>query len=537
MKTGSITAALVALLILAAFPASVRPDRPDRPAFVPGELLLQFRPEVAEGDRDRVLNRHGLRVLRHLRADGILKLQIPEGLDPQTVAVRLRALAEVEAAEPNYYRYLDATPNDPRFSEMYGLNNTGQTGGTADADIDAPEAWDIATGSADVVVAILDSGMDLTHVDLTGNLYSNPGETLNGVDDDGNGFIDDINGWDFRDNDNDPSDPSALCSSHGTHTAGTVGAVGNNGIGVTGVAQTVRIMPLRAFYALSIFCTAQDADLIEAMDYMKRMNVPISNNSWGGGPASQMIRNAVAGTRGLFVASAGNEGSDNDALPSYPASYGMENIVSVAATTDTDALASFSNFGVTAVDLGAPGDDILSTTRGNTYGQLSGTSMAAPHVAGAAAVLLGNDPTLTAHELRAKLLKSTDFKGLPVATGGRLNLFNALTLPSSVVTIDVTPLGPTDLSRGDAFSYSVQLHNTAASSKVVNTVVRVWLPTGALIPLVAPSLVTLASGATVSQTYSASIPLRAPLGTYRVIGRVADMTDTFDEDQVVYSVQ
>ncbi len=535
MRAVSIYAFVVAL-VLAMVPAHVMPAGPERPVFVPGELLLQFHPGVGESDRQRVLKAHGLRLLRALRAEGILRLETASGVDPLALAQRLRALAEVAAAEPNYYRYLDAVPNDPRFGEMYGLHNTGQTGGTPDADIDAPEGWDIATGSADVVVAVLDSGMDLTHVDLAGNLYTNPGEVLNGVDDDGNGFIDDVHGWDFRDNDNDPSDPSALCSSHGTHTAGTVGAAGNNGIGVTGVAQTVKIMPLRAFYAVGISCTAQDSDLIEGMDYMKRMNVPISNNSWGGGPSSRMIQRAVAGTRGLFVTSAGNSGSDNDSNPSYPASYDLDNIVAVAATTHTDALASFSNFGINSVDLAAPGQSILSTTRGNSYGLLSGTSMSSPHVAGAAAVLLGNDPTLTAHELRAKLLRSADFKGLPVNTGGRLNLFKALTLPPSDVAINLTPLGATEISRGDTVAYSVEIHNNSGSSRVVSMSVRAWTPGGAQVPLVGPATVTLAAGEMVSSDFTLTFPNRVPLGSYRLIGRVENATDTFDEDQTVYEV-
>lgn len=527
---------LVVALVLLLLPATRTLAAPDRPLFVPGQVLVQFRPEVSEAARERVLKAHGLQVLRALRTESILKLRIPEGADTQALAARLRALLEVAAAEPNYFRYIEAAPNDPRFGEMYGLHNTGQTGGVADADIDAPEAWDISVGSPNVVVAVLDSGIDMSHPDLLANLYTNPGEALNGIDDDGNGFVDDLHGWDFRDNDNDPSDPSALCSSHGTHTSGTVGAVGNNGIGVTGVAQQVRIMPLRAFYVAGIFCTAQDSDLLEGMEYMKKMNVPISNNSWGGGPFSQLILNAVAGTRGLFVTSAGNSSSDNDATPSYPASYDLENIVSVAATTHSDALASFSNFGLQSVDLAAPGDQILSTTRGGSYGLLSGTSMASPHVAGAAAVLLGNDPTLTAHELRARLLRSTDFKGLPVATGGRMNLFSALTLPPSTVTINVTLLGPTVVARGSSVNYTVEVKNTSASSSVVTATVRAWAPGGTEATLQGPTSVTLAAGQTISASFTTVVPVSAPVGTYRLIGRVENTADAFDESQSVLTV-
>jgi subtilisin family serine protease len=356
------------------------------------------------------------------------------------------------------------------------------------------------------------------------------------LDDDGNGFIDDLHGWDFRDNDNDPSDPSALCASHGTHTSGTVGAVGNNGIGVTGVAQNVKLMPLRAFYVSLIFCTAQDSDLLEAIAYMRVMQVPISNNSWGGGPSSTVMKNAIAATRQLFVTSAGNDGTNNDAAPSYPASYDLDNIVAVAATNSSDALAGFSNFGVKLVDLAAPGVGILSTTRGDTYGVLDGTSMSSPHVAGAAAVLLGDDPTLTPQEIRARLLRGTDPKGLPVATGGRLNLFGSLTLPPSTVVIDVIPQGSTAISPGDTVTYIRRVENTSASAHLVTVSVRAWTPSGAVVTLQAPTTLNLAAGETRSRTLRVVVPISAPAGSYRLIGRVENPTDAFDEDQVVYDV-
>jgi len=526
-------AVALALLLL---PLTSALSAPPRPVFVPGEVLVQFHPHVTAATRERVLAAHGLAVVKVLRADGVLKANIPAGGDPRSLASRLRALGEVAAAEPNYYRYLDAVPNDPRFGDMYGLDNSGQTGGIADADIDAPEAWDLAVGSPDVVVGVLDSGMDMEHEDLAANLYTNPGEVLNGLDDDGNGFIDDLHGWDFRENDNDPSDPSALCASHGTHTSGTVGAVGNNGIGVTGVAQNVKLMPLRAFYVSLVFCTAQDSDLLEAIAYMRIMQVPISNNSWGGGPSSTVMKNAIAATRQLFVTSAGNSGTNNDTAPSYPASYDLENIVAVAATTASDTRAGFSNFGVQSVDLGAPGQGILSTTRGDTYGLLDGTSMASPHVAGAAAVLLGDDPTLTPHELRARLLRGTDPKGLPVATGGRLNLFGSLTLPASTVVIDVVPQGATAVSPGDTVTYTAQVANTSGSARVVTATVRAWTPGGQVVTLQGPFSLNLAAGQTRSGTFSAVIPAAAPAGSYRLIGRVENPTDAFDEDQVIYDV-
>jgi uncharacterized repeat protein (TIGR01451 family) len=536
MRIKTVCLSLLTLVVVMVAPV-VMPAEPQRPVFVADEILVQFHADVADSERQRVLAAHGLQVIRALRANGILRVRIPQGVDPRALAARLRALPEVAAAEPNYFRYSDAVPNDPRFGEMWGLHNIGQTGGTGDADVDAPEAWDISTGSPDVVVAVIDSGMDLNHADLVRNLYLNPGETLNGLDDDGNGFIDDVSGWDFRDNDNDPSDPAAACSSHGTHTAGTVGAVGNNGIGVTGVAQNVKIMPLRVLYqSLIIFCAAQDSDLIEALDYMRRMNVPISNNSWGGGPFSQLMRDAIAGTRALFVASAGNSGSNNDTAPSYPASYDLENIIAVAASNHNDQRASFSNYGVQSVDLAAPGENILSTIRGSSYGYLSGTSMAAPHVAGAAAVLLANDPTLTTHELRARILRGVDAKGLPVATGGRMNLLGSLSLPPSTVSVNVTALGPTTVSPGETVSYRVDVQNNSDATRTVTATVRAWLPSGAEVTLQGPLSVTLAADQAGSRTFSASVPATAPAGTYRLIGRVENASDAFDEDQVLYEV-
>ena len=531
-STRFLAAAAVVLGANAVFAAD-----PARPVFVPGELILQFRPEVAQEVRLSVLESARLHKIAELLGTKALHVSLPKGANILETAAALRKRPQIEYAEPNYYRYLEAVPNDPRFGEMYGLDNTGQTGGTPDADIDAPEAWDIAFGSASVVVADLDSGMEMTHADLAANLYTNPGEIAgNGVDDDGNGFVDDVHGWDFRDEDNNPSDPSFVCASHGTHTAGTIGAVGNNGIGVTGVAQQVSIMPLRAFYPLAIFCTAQDSDLIEAIGYMALMRVPISNNSWGGGPFSRATQDAIGRTRMLFVTSAGNSSSNNDAVPSYPASYPLENILAVAATDHNDALASFSNYGVNSVDVAAPGQNVLSTIKGNAYGRLSGTSMSSPHVAGAAAVLLADEPGLTPHELRYRLMKGTDAKGLPVLTRGRLNLYNSLTLSPSPVTIEVTAVGSTLISPGDAVRIQVTATNHSGTPQTVTGAVRVWTPGGKEVLFAGPVTGTLAPGEVKTFTLDETAPATLPAGDYQVIGRVENAVDVFDEDVVVYDV-
>ena len=350
---------------------------------------------------------------------------VDPGQTPEQAMAALAAQPGVVDVEPDLPLRIDRIPNDSRFSFLYGLNNNGQTGGVADADIDAPEAWDLATGG-DVLVAVIDTGVDYTHPDLAANIWTNPGEIPgNGVDDDGNGFVDDVHGYDFANGDPDPRDDN----NHGTHVAGIIAAVGDNGQGVVGVNWRARIMALKFMDANGRGSTSA---AIQALDYAVRMGARVSNNSWGGGGFSRALRDAIAaaGRAGhLFVAAAGNDGVNADRSPHYPSGYTLDNIVSVAATDDADRLARFSNYGAASVDLGAPGVSIESTLRGNRYGSLSGTSMATPYVTGAAALLLAANPGLTVAQLKAALLDNVD----PIAalrgrslTGGRLNLFRAL---------------------------------------------------------------------------------------------------------------
>ena len=333
----------------------------------------------------------------------------------------------IEYAEPNYLLSINTTiPNDPNFNQLWGLNNTGQTGGTLDADIDAPEAWDISTGNK-VVVGVIDTGVDYTHADLKDNMWTNPGETPgNGIDDDGNGYIDDYYGYDFINNDGDPLDDH----SHGTHVAGTIAAKGNNGIGVIGVAPQAKIMALKIFNANG---NTDSFSAIKAIEYSTTMGVKLTNNSWGGGGYSQTLYDAIAaaGKAGqLFIASAGNSGSNNDTNPSYPASYNLDNIIAVANTNQNDQLSGTSNYGSTSVDLGAPGSSIYSTIPGGGYSFKSGTSMAAPHVSGVAALLFSQNPGLSYLDVKNKILNSVDpipaLQGKTVS-GGRLNAYKALT--------------------------------------------------------------------------------------------------------------
>ena len=300
---------------------------------------------------------------------------------------------------------------DPSLSAQWALNNVGQAGGIPDADIDAFEAWQVTSGSRNVVVAIVDSGIDFSHPDLAANIWTNPREVAgNGRDDDGNGYIDDVHGWDFVDNDNTPQDGFW----HGTHVAGIIGAVGNNGIGVSGVSQQVSILPLRFQNNSGSGYTGAAVSALNYVTRLKLAGVPIvaTNISWGGGTSTslslQTALQAQANAGITVVVAAGNNGGDTDALPRYPSSYAFENIISVAGSDTADNLLSFSNYGATSVDLAAPGAGILSTLPGGGYGAISGTSMAAPHVTGTVALMAAVRPNATAAQIRSAVLGSVD---------------------------------------------------------------------------------------------------------------------------------
>jgi subtilisin family serine protease len=361
---------------------------------------------------------------------------------------RLNAQMGVRIAEPDWIVQSIGTPNDSAFAQLWGMNNIGQTSGTVDADIDAPEAWNICTGSKNVLVGIIDTGIDESHPDLAANMWTNPGETgldangnskaTNGLDDDGNGYIDDVHGWDFVNEDNNPHDDHY----HGTHCAGTIGGVGNNGIGVAGVCWNVSMVGLKFLNASGSGATS---DAVEAQLYANQIGCDITSNSWGGGGYSQALKDAIdaGGAKGeLFVAAAGNYGTNNDSISQYPSNYDSSNIIAVAATDKTDALAYFSCYGAITVDLGAPGVDIYSCQPGGLYQLLSGTSMATPHVAGACALVKAANPSLTGAQIKAAILANVD----PVAslagktvTGGRLNVFKAVAAVSgNIVTPSIT---------------------------------------------------------------------------------------------------
>ena len=414
-------------------------------AHAPDELLISFHPGTATEVINDFYAEYELKEKDDLdsnREDDdpevkLVKVLRPKKLaDPERLMRALEQDYRVEYVELNYLLFTEVLPGDPQTSQLWGLHNTGLTGGTVDADIDAPEAWDTTTGSLDVGVAVIDTGVDYTHEDLYLNVWLNQGEIppglgvtdtdgdgqvtfydlndpanashvsdlngtgyidagdlladpawANGVDEDGNSRIDDLVGWDFYNNDNDPYDDH----SHGTHVSGTIGAVGDNGVGVVGVNWNVQIMGLKF---LSAGGSGSAADAILAVQYTTDLrnngvNIVLTSNSWGGGGFSTALYDVIAasGAAGLlFVAAAGNSGLDSDVLPHYPSSYDLASVISVAATDYGDNRASFSNYGAVSVDLGAPGVGTLSTTPGNTYSTYSGTSMATPHVSGVAAL-------------------------------------------------------------------------------------------------------------------------------------------------------
>ena len=315
--------------------------------FVPGQLVVRFEPGMSGAARRHAAEATGGRLARSLRALGMAVVQLPPSADVRAAAAVLSRRPGVAYAEPNYLYRLTATPDDPRFAEMWSLAAAN------DHDIDAPEAWNVTTGSADVLVAVVDSGVDITHPDLDGNIWTNPDETENGVDDDLNGLIDDIHGWDFVNEDNVARDNIG----HGTHVAGTIGAEGNNAQGISGVAWEVSLLPIRAGNV-----DLETVDVLESFDYACEMGADVVNASFGG-PASFAIQDGITDCPGtLFVVAAGNQAANVDNHPVYPCAYPNANIVCVGATDRTDGLAYFSNFGATRVDLAAPGDSILSAT-------------------------------------------------------------------------------------------------------------------------------------------------------------------------------
>ena len=421
-------------LVLLTFPFSLA--LAEEPEVVPGEYIVRFK-KGSEAQHGSLRNQLGVNLLSSTKLTGTQHVRAKSGSSyDHAYAKRLLASGQVEFIEPNYVVSINRTPNDTRYTELWGMHNTGQTGGTSNVDIDAPEAWDVTTGSSSVVVGIVDTGINATHPDLSANMWVNTGEIPNNnIDDDNNGVVDDVHGYNAITNNGNQTDDHG----HGSHCAGTIGGTGNNGQGVAGVNWNVKLMGLK-FLSASGFGSTQDA--IETIQYAVTMknrgvNIRVLSNSWGGGGFSQALQDAISAANSagiLFVAAAGNNGSDNDASPTYPANYDVSNVISVAALDSNGNLASFSNYGASTVDIGAPGVGILSTTLGSSYASWNGTSMATPHVSGVAALVLGREPSLTVSQLRSRLLTTnkqlSTLSGV-VAYAGMVNAHRALTNASS----------------------------------------------------------------------------------------------------------
>ena len=451
------------------------------PLYVEGELLVKFKPHTKSAARQSMHKASGAMVKKRFSLIGTDHIKLPAGLSVKDALKQYKANPLIEYAEPNYFVRKAVVPDDTYFSKQWGLHNTGQlitagstsAAGTPGADIAAPEAWDTHTGNNTITVAVIDTGIDYEHPDLSSNIWINSGEIPdNGIDDDGNGFIDDTRGWNFVENNKNPMDNDvASCDKtttnylkprgHGTHVAGIVGALGNNKEGTSGVNWTVKLMPLKF---LDQCGDGAVASAVTAIEYAVSMGARVINASYtypqlcldlGPEGPSLTERDAIKAARDagiLFVAAAGNAGCNNDETPFYPASHGiaykdidgkdhpaLDNVISVAASDQYDNLYSFSNYGKTSVHVAAPGMNIFSTIRSDATGQYShisgydfskGTSMASPFVAGLAALVWSQHPLYSYQDVKDSILNSVEprpaFSGKTVS-GGRINAFSALT--------------------------------------------------------------------------------------------------------------
>lgn len=389
-------------------------------ARAPDSIIVKFKPEASALPLRTALHADmGSRLLRSFNLLPADVVELPAGETVAGMIAAYEANDAVEYAEPNFIYTISSMPNDSAFTNLWGLHNTGQSGGTPGADISATSAWAMTTGSTNVIVAVIDTGIDYNHPDLAANMWVNPNPTFG-----------DLHGARFISGNGQPTSGDPMDDhGHGTHVAGTIGAVGNNGVGVAGVNWNVRLMALKFITAAN---GGELADAIACVEYAIAHGAHLSNNSWGGGGYSQAMKDAIdaAGRANqLFIAAAGNAGTNNDTAPFYPASYESPNVISVANSTSMDARSSSSNYGTNSVHLAAPGNLIYSTMRNNSYGNMSGTSMASPHVAGVAALLLARHPDAPYADVRRWILDGVDV--LPawtnlVRTGGRLNAAAAI---------------------------------------------------------------------------------------------------------------
>ncbi len=419
-------------------------------SYKPGELLVRYRPSASTSTRHLArLQAHSALLRSYSSVPGLELMRVKPGTPLGEALEALRRNPDVLYAEPNYrVRAVGTVPNDTAFAEglQWALHNTGQNGGSQDADIDAPEAWEVTTGSSSVVVAVIDTGVDYFHPDLQPNLIRLESNCGDGIDNDGNGHVDDCYGYDAITKTSNPADENG----HGTFVSGIIGARANNGVGIAGVNWNVGLLACK-------FLDAQgegwDADAVGCLDYIKDLkdnygiNIVATNNSWGGAAYSQALFDAIEAQQQsgiLFIVAAGNSGADTATTSSYPANFRLLNIIAVAATDRTDALARYSSYGNTSVHVGAPGSQIYSTLPGNSYGLGSGTSAAAPFVTGVAALLKAQDPNRDWVAIRNSILAGgDDLTSLAqfTITGKRLNAYGALTCSNQALLKRLQPIG------------------------------------------------------------------------------------------------
>ncbi|WP_424354426.1 S8 family serine peptidase [Methanobacterium sp. MBAC-LM] len=415
------------------------------------ELFVKFKysSETSYKKISQMVNRQiGATVLKeYSEVKGLQLVKIPANMSLKDAIAKYKKNSNVIYAEPNYAYAENSIPDDTYYDYQWGLSQ-----------VNVSEAWNITTGSHKVIIAVIDSGIDLNHPDLKANIWINKGEIPgNRIDDDHNGYIDDVYGWNFISGNNNISDDDG----HGTHVAGIIAAVGNNSKGVTGVMWSATIMPLKF---LDNEGNGYVDDAVSAVRYATKMGASIISCSWGGSEYSQALKDVIDASSALVVCAAGNRGSgaNDDISPVYPACFTSKNIISVAATDASDVLASFSDYGLNSVDVAAPGTHICSTLPGSQYGYMQGTSMAVPYVTGLAGLIKSIRPDLSALQIKYTILNNVDYISSlagKILTGGRINALKALT---NIITDSTAPAVSVNLKGG---SYYSPLNLTLTSSE------------------------------------------------------------------------
>ncbi len=439
-----------------------------KPDYAPGQVLVKFQPGAEPAQIQSAAKDLGLSVIRHFEVSQakaeemggeLFQFAIKGDASVEEAIAKLSGRQGVVYAEPNYLIQVEdgqegppASRPDDLDSRLWGLKNQGQDGGTAGVDINASGAWQISTGGSKEnapLIAVIDTGVDYNHPDLAANIWTNPGEIPgDGIDNDENGYVDDVHGANMITDSGDPMDDNR----HGTHCSGTIGAVGNNGEGVVGVNWTANIAGVKF---LSGTGGGTYADAIEAVLYADRIGARVTSNSWGGTGFSEALQDAFAASPALHIAAAGNSSADADRRPHYPSGFDLPNIVSVAAHDRNDRMASFSNYGATSVDVAAPGVDIFSTVPGGRYQSLSGTSMATPHVSGIVGLMLSNNPELTNEQIKERLISTAipgeAYQGKMIANG-RVSALNVLesdeVAPAAASDFYISDIGATGIEVG-----------------------------------------------------------------------------------------